>query len=373
MRMLLGALALAASLVHGSGHVGQVETLYASDHRIQAFAQDGELLAWFEPDAKQCNTVWVWQLGHAKESLPAQGSKFPNVTCRWQVPADAPVGLALAANSGSPEVLWTLRESASRVISFDYVLGATIKTPLERRFQQVAHARHGAGLWLGGVAGNDGSLLYSVVNVAYHDQVACLSTPKSAHACELDVVDGGIYRIVGRTPPMKIKDAAPAVALAVYGDDVAYLPAATTASADGRPLSSADIPVDIRDIRTGVRVASIVPDGTPLAIGLSDSVLALIGTTPQGLVLSWYAADTGRFLHALTVARTTSPEVSVGTTMIVYRNGRTIRAVDLRTLHVRTLAKAASTPVGLSVAGDRVAWAENVRGRGRIRAITIAP
>ena len=46
MRMLLGALAIAASIVHGSAHTGQVQTLYTSpEHqRIQAFAQDGDLL-----------------------------------------------------------------------------------------------------------------------------------------------------------------------------------------------------------------------------------------------------------------------------------------------------------------------------------------
>jgi hypothetical protein len=35
------------------------------------------------------------------------------------------------------------------------------------------------------------------------------------------------------------------------------------------------------------------------------------------------------------------------------------------------VARAAGTPIGLSLQGDRLAWAENVNGSGRIRAITL--
>ena len=52
---------------------------------------------------------------------------------------------------------------------------------------------------------------YAVAQVAYKDQVACLSTPKEPGACALKVTDGGVYRIVGRKAPLKIKRAAAAV------------------------------------------------------------------------------------------------------------------------------------------------------------------
>ena len=42
------------------------------------------------------------------------------------------------------------------------MLGATVADPLERRFQEVAHASHGAGLWLAGVAGSGTTLVYGV-------------------------------------------------------------------------------------------------------------------------------------------------------------------------------------------------------------------
>ena len=60
------------------------------------------------------------------------------------------MNLALAGT----DALWTLREKQA-TLPFDYVLGAGAGTDTrERRFQEVAHTRTGAGLWLGGIAGN---------------------------------------------------------------------------------------------------------------------------------------------------------------------------------------------------------------------------
>jgi hypothetical protein len=373
MRMLLGALGLAATFMHGSVRPGLVHTLYTSppNQRIQAFAQDGERLAWFEPGGGRCNAVWVWQLGSAQVPLPAQQAR--NVTCRWQVPKGSPVGLAIASNEGSTAVLWTLREAAAQALKFDYVLGATVSDPKERRFQQVAHARHGSGLWLGGVAGGDGSLLYSVVQVQYLDQVACLTTPSKRGACDLKVTGGGVYRILGRKLPTRVKGASPAVLLAVAHGRVAYVPAAGAALADGHPYASPDLPVEIRDVASGARIASVAPNGTPIAIGLSSTVLAILGRTANGLVLSWYSAQNGNLIDFVTVPKTTAPVVAAGTTAIVYRVGLSLRSVDVRTHHVRVITKAAATPVGLSLAGTRLAWAEDVDGHGRIRAVTVKP
>jgi len=375
MRMLLGALALAASVLHTATRAGQVETLYTSPaHRtIAAFAQDGGLVAWFAPSKRGCNEVWLWQIGSAKQQLPAEGEGYHNVTCGWQVPAGSPVSLAVATNSGHAALLWTLHESAAQALRFDYVLGATVADRRERRFQEVAHASHGAGLWLGGVAGSGGTLVYAVAEVAYKDQVACLSAPNEPGACELKVAGGGIYRIVGRKPPMPIKGARAAVAVAATNKDVAYVPAVGTSTVDGRPLASRNVPVEVRDIDTGSLVASVSPEAPPIAIGLSSTVLGVLGQSGGRLVLGWYAVATGKLIGTLRLPIGASPTLSVSDSAIVFRVGRSIRVVDVHSKRVRTVAKAAGTPIGLSIAGNRVAWAENVAGRGRIRAITLAP
>jgi hypothetical protein len=54
----------------------------------------------------------------------------------------------------------------------------------------------------------------------------------------------------------------------------------------------------------------------------------------------------------------------------VLRIGRTIVAVDARTGRRRPLARAAAVPVGLSIVGRRVAWAENLGRSARIRSVT---
>jgi hypothetical protein len=67
----------------------------------------------------------------------------------------------------------------------------------------------------------------------------------------------------------------------------------------------------------------------------------------------------------------TAPELTASDQVVVFRVGRSIRSVAVATQKVTTLTQAAATPIGLSIAGARVAWAENVKGRGRIRALTV--
>lgn len=372
MVLLLGALALASSIVHPAGRPGQVQTLYQSPphHRISAFAENHGVLAWFEPNPKKCNVVWVLQ-GVVRDSLPAQGGSYRNVTCRWQVPAGSAVNLALASGSSTVSALWSLRESASRSpVRFDYVLGAALSDRNERRFQQVAHGNRGAGLWLGGLAGDDDTLVFAVADVAFKDEVACLSTPTAPHACDMETRGGGVYRVVGRKAPALVKGTAAAVAVACAGTKVAYVRAAPAATSSGRPVPSPSLPVEVRDARTGSLVTSIAPAGAPVALALSADVLALLEQTADGMTLAWYDPASGDTLGELPVPVTTTG-LAAGRGVVAFRVGRSIRVVGTSGKSSRVVAKAAKTPIGLTVDGLRVAWAENVAGRGRIRAVSV--
>jgi hypothetical protein len=118
---------------------------------------------------------------------------------------------------------------------------------------------------------------------------------------------------------------------------------------------------------------SVSPGSTPVAVGLSTAVLAVLGRSAGNLVLDWYDVSTGSTLGELRLPRDASPALSVSDSAIVFRVGRSIRAVAVNGARIRTVARASGTPVGLSIAGNRIAWAENVGGRGRIRAVTLAP
>jgi hypothetical protein len=372
MVLLLGALALASSIVHPAGRPGQVQTLYQSPthHTISAFAENHGVLAWFEPNPTKCNVVWVLQ-GVVRDSLPAQGGSYRNVTCRWQVPAGSTVGLALASGAKTVRALWSLRESATHSpLRFDYVLGAALSDRNERRFQEVAHGDRGAGLWLGGLAGDDDTLVFAVADVAFKDEVACLSTPKAPHACDMETRGGGVYRVVGRKPPTLVKGTTAAVAVACAGTRVAYVRAAPSATSSGRPVPSPSLPIEVRDARTGTLVTSIAPSGAPVAIALSDDVLAVLEQTADGMTLAWYDPSSGSTLGSLPVPAAATG-LAAGRGVVVFRVGRSIRVLEASGKHARVVAKTVGTPIGLTVDGLRIAWAENVAGRGRIRAVTV--
>jgi hypothetical protein len=357
MRVLFAAaIGLTAGVAHTAPAAPKIQTLYVRPHgTISAFAQDGPNVAWFAP-GKPCNTVHVRSLANPLEVLlPTQG-QARNVTCKWDVRST--VGLALAGTS----VLWTLRESAP--IPFDYLVGAAVADQKERRFQEVAHTKRGSGLWLGGIAGDGSTPVYGLTSVDYKDEAGCLAGTGS---CELEVAGGGVYRVVGRQPEL-VPGTGAAFAVAASGANVAYV-SSSTVGKDGRP--AADLEIDVVDTKTGQPVSTITPEGTPIAIALAPHVLATLEQTPLGLRLAWYAPDTGTPAGSVAVSHATSPEVTASDQLVVFHIGRLLRAVDVATHDIRKLGTTAAPPIGLSLEGGRLAWADNVNGTGRIRALYI--
>lgn len=358
VRILLVAAAIAS--LAGSGSPGSgVQTLYRNTGGpITAFAQDGSLVAWFSPGERSCNAVHMLSLAGVKVTLPKPGTT--NVTCRWDV-HQAPVRLAVAAGTGG--ALWTLHERAS--IELDYVVGADVKQPRERRFYQLAHTQAGAGFWLGGVAGNGRTLVYSVVNVGYVNQVACLS----GGSCERRIRGGGVHMIVGRSNPL-VRGSGPALQIATAGGRIAYIRAGTV-DEQGRPAARSGGPVDVRVARTGALVTRITTNGTPLAVALSSHVVAVLESSGDRRRIAWFDARSGTRLGSDLVPLTTSYHLAASDQLVVYRVGRVLHGIDLGSGEARTLVKADGTPIGFSLAGSRLAWAENVAGKGSVRALFV--
>jgi TolB protein len=98
------------------------------------------------------------------------------------------------------------------------------------------------------------------------------------------------------------------------------------------------------------------------------SVLARTGRAQMTL----FAAAGGAPLHVVSVPSAPPLELAgISGRRVVFRSARTIRVLNGATLRVSTLATLAHDPVGLSVTGRRVAWAENSGSGGRIRALTL--
>jgi hypothetical protein len=363
MRVLLAAaVSLAATVASAAGAAPGTQTLISrASGTISGFAQDGGIIAWFTPGARTCNGVHVKQLNNGlKADLPKQGDTH-NVTCRWPT-GHSLVSLAIARDK--PNVLWTLHENAP--LEFDYLVGAGVRDRRERRFQQLAHTARGAGLWLGGVAGDGATLVYGVTSVDYEDEAGCLAGTDS---CALKIVQrgGGVYRVIDGTKLKLIPGTSPAVAVAASGRRVAYIEADSIAK-NGKPVAGGDLPIEVVDSVTGRVLSSITPQGTPVAVALSAHVLATLERTPLGLRLAWYTPETGSPAGSVPVALATNPSLSVSDRLAVFHVGRSIRGVEIGTGRVRTLVTAAAPPIGLSVEGNRIAWAENLKHGARIRA-----
>lgn len=359
--VLAAAAALAAVLTHSSSAAPRPQTVWSHAHAsIAAFAQDGPYVAWFSPSAHGCNTVHLRSLSNGLEvQLPSQ--KGRNVTCHFSRALGESVGLALAGT----HALWTLPQRTP--LPLDYLLGAGVGDTVERRFQEVAHTPRGVGQWLGGVAGSGDTLTYAVTTVDYEDEAGCLA---GTGTCTLVKSGGGVYRVHGRIP-VHVPGTEPAVAVATSGSAIAYVPT-NGISKNGRPRAGADLPVTIVDANTGQQLAAVVPQGVPSAIALSARVLATLERTPLGLRLAWYRSTTGQPLGSVPVPRTTATTLALNDRLIVFRVGRSIRTVDVASHSVRTLMQATTKPVGLSLEGNWLRWAENIGSSARIRALYVS-
>jgi hypothetical protein len=360
------AAAVAAAVATAAHAVGapQPQTVYPLPNTtISAFAQDGPLVAWFSASRNHCNTVHVRSLANGLQTvLPQRDAR--NVTCSWDV-GSTRIGLALAGSS----VLWTLREQSP--IPFDYLLGANTNPGAHRehRYQEIAHTNSGSGLWLAGMAGDRSTLVYGVASVDYVDEAGCLA---GTSPCTMRVVGGGVYRLAARPELIPGTDRTGAVAVAAWDGAVAYV-APDAVGKQGRPLAGADLPIEVVDATTGASISRVRPEGVPLALSLSRQLLATLERTPLGLRIAWYDRTTGAALGSSPVSSEASPELTATDRTIVYRVGRSIRAIDVATGKARTLAHAAADPVGLSLEGRRLAWAENLKGGARIRTLSIRP
>lgn len=106
---------------------------------------------------------------------------------------------------------------------------------------------------------------------------------------------------------------------------------------------------------------------TQATIGTVAASAALVAARVPSAIES-FRVDGRPPTHALVPSGAT--DVRAGGGRVVYRVGRVIWAIE-ETGRRTPVAVAATTPIGLSVNGRRLTWAENPGGHGRIRALTL--
>jgi hypothetical protein len=347
-----GLLAVASVSVTGAP---ATRTVRVGRDPIAAFTQDGGMLAWLGVGGADCNSVRVLTAGGSRLTAPQPADD--SMTCHWDVEHGHPE-LALAA--GSSSALWTLHEGGG--VSTDFVMAAGLGGR-EVRVDRLAHDSDGTGLWLGGLAGSGTTLAYSVADVEYANEMACLS----GGSCRRKIAGGGVHVVANGTERL-LPGTKPALAISTAAGRVAYVQAAAGATG---PVPSARLPLRIVDAKSGQPVCSIRPGGEPLAVSLASDVLAVLTRSGDTDRISWYDATRCTRLGRIRVVIHTAPELAASNRLVVYRVGRVLRGIALPSRRVRTLVRAAVPPVGFSLAGRSLAWAENRATGGRIRVLGI--
>jgi hypothetical protein len=303
---------------------------------IQAFAADGARIAWI---SGSCRTVRVRRLSGGRAGVVGNAR---NTECDNR---GTPV-LALAGK----RALWPNLTFGN--VSYAFVMTGAVGERRPKKLQEVDHDTDGSGDYLTAVAGSGRLLAYSVL---------IMSGRTLANGTDVFFPSRGtVERVVGRKKVPQV-GTTPPFTIAVGGGRVAVVPADEGENPTPRLRAALNGSVEIRDPKGNV-VSRFAPAGRIRAIAVTKSfaVVLIAGRIDR------YRLPTGTFAGS-TTASGAAPELDAEGQTAIFRVGRLIRSLDLSTGQGRVVARAAARPIGLSIAGRSVAWAENIRLQGKLR------
>ena len=337
-----GAVAVFAGASPRSGTL-RARTLVSLRTRIDEFAQDGGRIAWFAPDARKCASRLVVRslttghevrLGNRKSGL-----------------CGVDAGLAVALALAGDRVVYALESGGNTEVDGEVV---TVAAGDRRARTVVRYAfEYGQGFPDPGViVRGDGPTSVAI-----------------AMGQPLDPSDYGpcpgcntLWRVDRDGKARRLSPFGAAVDIAIAGKHIAV--ATRTGS------------VELLD-QNGHLIRKIDHPGNPEAVALSGRIVAVLSSNGR---LAVYAVSSGRRLWLIQLplrSKLLPAPLSAAGTRIVYSRGKKIFVADAATRRIRQLATAARNwVIGLSIEGNRVAWAENIGAypnpvRGRIRAVQL--
>ena len=142
-----------------------------------------------------------------------------------------------------------------------------------------------------------------------------------------------------------------------FSDPAGWASPAEVRDARGRLVSRFELPGMAYDAVLGRKTSALIEN----APGSQNEVITLFNTATGARQRSWVLGPAG-FTPLL---------VGISDRWLVVQVGRVLRGLDLITSTPKTLAVATTDPVGVSLTATRLAWAENLGGHGRIRALTL--
>ena len=188
--------------------------------------------------------------------------------------------------------------------------------------------------------------------------------------CLWRVESGSTWRVVGPRR-IRIPTAPPSTLIATAGAEIAVVPANRASTPDLFASPPGLARVEVRDATTGAKLSVIRTAGPVQALAFTSAHVAVFAfaQADKRTELDWYDPRTGEQQGSL--AATATSDIGVDGDRAVYRRGRTIYVADLSTKTVTRVAEARALPLGLSIEGNRVAWAENISGSGFVRAVAV--
>ena len=324
---------------------------------IEAFAQDGNRIAWV---TSRSAVVMRDAAGGRATRLGSLYLSGEGIGCA-DTPDDPSLGPPKAENyddcgltmAGDRALFWI---EVGAMHGFKSLFTASLAQPGKRRVALLVTSPAGAeGEHLVGPRGDGADLIYGVASV----QTNGLNKPFS-------VSGGGVVRVIGEQARTLPGIGAPAL-LDVAAGRLAVVPAVRRL--DRGPVVVGAPLVEIRKVGTARLLRTIELGGTPTAIALSSQVVAAL-IQGQPARIERYDVATGRQLGATTVAGTPANELDASFGIVVYRSNGMISMLDEHGTSVE-LARAAGLPLGLSIEGRRVAWAENRGKQGYVRAVIV--
>lgn len=363
--LLLLALSASAGTGPAAGKAKPVkpQTLVVENGLIRAFAQDGNVIGW----------VGRGYLVHVR-SLTARASA---IVGRTGTPVSGAQWKPSLAFAGS-RALWNTFPRGGNSLESELVTAAPWD-PRETAIDLFSNPQSPTGgTFLSGLAGDGPTLVYGKTSERCDD-------PGGTNCHRLDAV-GGVAFVTGQYGSAPMPAIPPPVLLAFAAHDpqssnrisqglIAVAPAETPILTDlgNVPRVAENGPVQVfRPLYGQTRqVSSIAPQGRVTALALSFEQLAvLMERANGGKAIERYDPQSGRRIGVTAVPSTTASELSISSAGLIYRAGRRIYLFT-GSAAPKLVWQASATPIGLSLEGRRIAWAVNIKGRGRIVALTL--
>jgi hypothetical protein len=340
------------------GEAGPPTVLVTTKFPIEHFAQDGARIAW--TSGSGCAEVHLRSASGGKAAIIDDTNGGDG--CYHPLDAFAVAGR---------RVLWGGIVDCCIEGIGSVFLAAPGRRPKELR--SIEQEFHSWGDFLTGASGDGATLVFSIADIYLSADKQVDPNRGFIHClphdpCTWEVGGGGVWRVVGRSAA-RVPGAPPTVLVAASKERIALVPAAHTfypgPCTNSTPTGCPKVPhaasggkVEIRDAESGAVLSSFAPPGRVTALAFAWPGVAVLVRSRGSATIATYDGRTGALRRRTKVPVTTANELDLAGGSVVFRVGQSIRRLSTATGRIVLVANARSMPVGLSVEGRRIAWAE---------------